>query len=126
MVIYEAVDKRFLNLEPHEGGSICWDVQVHQNRRKGTANIDSSVYLADCYKQISLEFCANTAFHFSKRIDKLDTMIESLHAFRAALHEARREKIKAIVKYREEHKGERFKSKETSDVCEDGLARLDC
>ncbi len=119
MKLYEAVDKRFLTMSPHEGGSISWDVSSHQNRKEGTTNIDAGIDLTDCNRRIGLEFYCSTPARFKQRMAKLDNLIESLHSFRSAMYEARLKNVQAIIKYRQENKGERFKSETTKEVCED-------
>lgn len=119
MKLFEAVDKRFLTMSPHEGGSISWDVAAHQSREKGTTNIDAGIDITDCSRKIGLEFYCPTPARFKQRVAKLENLINSLQEFHFALHEARMQSVKAIIKYRQENKGERFKSKETEEVCED-------
>lgn len=125
MKVYQAVDKKFLNLEPHEGGSIQWFAQAHKEKNDGNSTISAEVDISDCFKKISLEFYCNSPAKFKKRIDKLDTLINSLLSFRASMYEAREEKVKAILKYRKEKKGERFPRKETEEVCKTRLSDID-
>ena len=112
MKLYEEVDKRFLTMSPHEGGSISWDVAAHQSRKKGTTNIDAGIDITDCSRKIGLEFYCSTPARFKQRVAKLENLINSLQEFHFALHEARMQNVQAILKYRRENKGERFKSKE--------------
>ena len=119
MRVYQAVDKKFLTMEPHQGGSVCWDVETHQHRKNGKTSVDAGIDLTDCSRKISLEFYFSSPKSFHSRIAKLDTLIDSLLKFRDSMYEARDEKVKAIIKYRKENKGERFKSKEAEEVCKD-------
>mgnify|MGYP003109701860 CR=1 FL=1 len=112
MKLYEEVDKRFLTMAPHEGGSISWDVSAHQSRKDGSTNIDAGIDITDCSRKIGLEFYCSTPARFKQRVAKLENLISSLQEFHYALHEARSKKVEAILKYRKEKKGERFKSKE--------------
>lgn len=111
---FEVVDKRFLSSMSGEGGSSVWDVQAHQSRRRGTTNISADVRMTDCYKSITLEFYSSTPKMFHQRIDKLDSLIESLEMFKDSLKQARLENVKKILEYRKDNRGTRF-SKDSSD-----------
>lgn len=119
MLIHQVVDKRFLNNQPHEGGSICWDVTLHQGRSSGKTNIDAGLDITDCSRKIGLEFYGSTPAKYKERLAKLDNLIDSLTSFREALVDARVKSAENIIKYRQENKGERFKGKTTEKVCED-------
>src|SRR5690554_7750148 len=119
MSIYQAVDIKFLIILPLQDGCHCWDVERHQHRKNGNTSVDARIDLTDCSRKISLEFYFSSPKMFHSRIDKLDTLIDSLLKFRDSMYEARDEKVKAIIKYRKENKGERFKSKEAEEVCKD-------
>lgn len=108
---FEAVDKRFLSKLSGEGGSVVWDVQAHQHRRRGTTSISADVRMTDCYKSITLEFYSATSKMFHQRIDKLETLIGSLVEFKDSLYEARMKNVQAILKYRKDNKGKRFSEK---------------
>ena len=106
---YEKGNKRFLTMQPDQGGSVCWDVAAHQSRRSGRTNISAGIDITDCSRKIGLEFYSNCPSEYKQRLDKLDNFIESLTLFRDALVEARQVNVEHILKYRKDNKGNRWK-----------------
>lgn len=120
MKTYEAVDKRFLTMNPHETGSIAWYVQAHQASRNGEVSISADISMTDCSRKIGLEFYVDRPWLYKERLGKIDNLMDSLSEFKEELIKARRANVEAIIKYRKENKGERFKSKDASEVCSGG------
>ncbi len=81
-------DKRFLNDSHYEFGTVSWNVSTYQySERDYTVNAD--LRMSDCGDVINLEFGSSADPKSSeKRMDKLDTLIESLQKFRSVLQQA--------------------------------------
>lgn len=81
-------DKCFLNDSHYEFGTVAWSVSTYQySERDFTVNAD--LRMSDCGDVINLEFGSSAERESSeKRMDKLDTLIESLQKFRAVLQQA--------------------------------------
>lgn len=90
---YRKNSKRFLSDTPCEYGSVCWEVSADPEDRYDL--IDSNLRIADCGKSIDLGFSTRKEEHLDKRIQKLDTLIESLQEMREALTS---KELKKVVK----------------------------
>lgn len=75
--------KKFLSGTPHEYGSVAWVVSCEP--KDDYHLICADLRITDCSNDISLDFCTREAEHLEKRIEKLDSLIESLQKFRKAL-----------------------------------------
>lgn len=81
-------DKRFLNDSHYEFGTVAWNVSTHQ-QTSSEFSISADLRITDCSDVINLEFSSREDPESSeKRMDKLDTLIESLQSFRATLQKA--------------------------------------
>jgi hypothetical protein len=83
----KARDKRFLSESVEEFGSVSWC--VHSAEKSYDNPVEASLRITDCHNVVNLDFdCRNPDMidkHLSKRITKLDTLIESLIEMRTAL-----------------------------------------
>lgn len=100
---YEKNEKMFLDANASEYSSVCWTVSANEHTDSETAYVNCDVRISDCFKVASLDF----SYSFKKagakidpeedaqqdttlddRIQKLNSLIDSLVRFRAALEEA--------------------------------------
>jgi len=81
----KAQGKRFLSERGDEGGSVRWYVNTEEDYCYTT---DAYLYISDCTKRIDLEFYSDDNKGLSKRVTKLDNLIEELQNFREALLQA--------------------------------------
>ena len=84
---YKARGKTFLNDNHEEFGAVAWNVRVGHGR-EGCKWVNADLRVSDCDDSISLDFYCNSERRLSKRMDKLDVLINELLDFKAALMEA--------------------------------------
>ncbi|CAM0109119.1 hypothetical protein VPH70E343_0092 [Vibrio phage 70E34-3] len=81
-------DKCFLNDSHYEFGTVSWHVSTRQYSERDIT-VDADLRMTDCGDVINLEFGSSSERESSeKRMDKLDTLIESLQKFRSVLQKA--------------------------------------
>lgn len=112
MASYKECSKEFLNQHPHQHGSVSWYVEVDE----GSRELEANLRITDCYKIINLEFFTGSSKGLDKRIEKLDTMIESLHRFRDALCSG--DNARHLNQLIRDFKDERESSKTAEKLCE--------
>lgn len=84
-------DKRFLNESLEEFGMVGWHVKTKEDRSWNGEIVDSELVIKDCNDTIALNFSCDKPHHIQKRIDKLDTLLESLNGLRETLVKAQEE-----------------------------------
>ena len=93
-------DKRFLDTDDRFGndefGSVSWNVKLEpinyrsKKEKRNIARIDADLRLTDCFKVITLSFhCDAETSEIDARVQKLDTLIESLKRMREAMLDAK-------------------------------------
>lgn len=86
-------DKRFLNDNHEEFGSVSWRVTTEGDGGLFNRSVLAELRIADCYKVVSLDFDCDKASHIDKRLSKLDSLIDSLQDMREALVEAKEDVV---------------------------------
>ncbi|QKN88450.1 hypothetical protein vBValSX1_57 [Vibrio phage vB_ValS_X1] len=77
-------NKTFLSESHEEFGSVSWYVK---ERGDWGSDVQSEIRITDCYKVVTLDFCAESPSDAKKRLEKLDTLITELQEARKALQE---------------------------------------
>jgi hypothetical protein len=85
---YKAKGKTFLTDHPEEFGSVSWNVLVKEGFMYDGKAIRSKLRLSDCYKSIELDFFCKNQKGLTKRLEKIDTLINELLNMSQALREA--------------------------------------
>lgn len=75
-------NKAWLNDSHYEFGSVAWHVTPSKRFRSEKGYVSSELRMTDCSDSINLEFSSNDAREAFKRLQKLDTLISELQAFR--------------------------------------------
>lgn len=83
-------DKKFLNDDPREMGSIAFNIESPKLGDKITKYDAVGVYLQmqDCSNRIDIDLSFKTEKGLDKRLAKLDVIIETLSKGRIAMEEA--------------------------------------
>lgn len=84
-------DKQFLNESLEEFGMVGWSVRTKDDIEWGCDLLSAELIIKDCSNTITLDFDCEKQPHVQKRIDKLETLINSLTDFRDALVEAKQD-----------------------------------
>ena len=71
-------DKRFLSPHSDEGGSVRWFIDTERY-------FDNELIMTDSYKTITLDFSYRDNKELQGRIEKVDTLIQSLTLMKEAL-----------------------------------------
>lgn len=79
--LFVVYSNKFLSTLPYEYGSCSWDISL----REGVNKCDATLYLRDCYRDVSLEFGFKDDVSFKHRTQKIDNLIKELKDFRSQM-----------------------------------------
>jgi hypothetical protein len=71
----------------HSTAAIATEIEINRYG-KNTTTVDGTIYLSDCYRQISLDVSANDAKELKNSLYKIDTLLSVLEKTRLNLQEA--------------------------------------
>lgn len=94
--------QQFLNESYYEGGTVRWMVSTEgtdYNLLSKPDEVEAELKISDCDKIIALDFNCNNLKHLTKRVAKLDVLIEELNKMRSALLLAEKEAIAKSKRY---------------------------
>lgn len=83
-------DKKFLNDDPREMGSIAFNIESPKlgDKINKYDEVDVCLQMQDCSRRINIDLSFKTEKGLDKRLAKLDVIIETLTKGRIAMEEA--------------------------------------